>query len=30
MTADLLDLNPKHEKILKSLFYECMDTGMPK
>ena len=30
MTADLLTLDPKHEKILKRLFYECMDTGMPK
>ena len=30
MTADLLELNPKHEKILKRLFFECMDKGMPK
>ena len=30
MTADLLELNPKHEKRLKELFYECLDSGMPK
>ena len=30
MTADLLTLDPKHEKILKRLFYECMDKGMSK
>ena len=30
MTADLLDLNPKHEKILKRLFRKCEAEGMPK
>ena len=30
MTADLLELNQKHEKRLKELFYECLDNGMPK
>ena len=30
MTADLLELNPKHEKILKRLFHKCLDEGMPK
>jgi hypothetical protein len=27
---DLLELNPKHEKRLKELFYRCLDNGMPK
>jgi len=30
MTADLLTLDPKHEKILKRLFYECIDKGISK
>ena len=28
MSADLLELNPKHKSILTKLYYECKNKGM--